>query len=377
MLSLTQPSRCAGDPLCLKIHALEPTLPISTPDLCVTANCDKKLPSVHVVSGWHMFDGEALGFLGRGGPIDLRGSPCFYDWEDDSQGARKWVERVATTSAPGRLSGADCNKLLSWYPAFAGRYTRAWGRSYGPCKTEEMKKLAPGKDYYASDGPLWTVCRPRALAAHDDATGTGGVGHEATPPFVMRTLYGDNVKIISALRNPIDRLETSFWLHTHYPNHYGKSPDGLHKYVSEQTAAFDRCVAAHGARRCAFLFELIASEYSDVFFHCDQFIRGLYSPFVEDWHAAFGKNLLVLRAEDAIDRPVPTRQRVWRFLGVRPPTADAATSSLPTSSYASLHAKGVPMPMRNDTRSRLAAFYRPYNVRLAELLGDPAFRTWA
>ena len=35
------------------------------------------------------------------------------------------------------------------------------------------------------------------------------------------------------------------------------------------------------------------------------------------------------------------------------------------------------MPMRNDTRSRLSAFYRPYNVRLAELVGDPAFRTWA
>ena len=63
MLGLTQPSRCAGDALCLKIHDLEPTLPKSPPDLCVTSNCDKKLPSVHVVSGWHMFDGEALGFL--------------------------------------------------------------------------------------------------------------------------------------------------------------------------------------------------------------------------------------------------------------------------------------------------------------------------
>ena len=83
---------------------------------------------------------------------------------------------------------------------------------------------------------------------------------------------------------------------------------------------------------------------------------------MEDWHAAFGKNLLVLRAEDAIDRPVPTRQRVWRFLGVRPPTADAATSSLPASSYASLHAKGVPMPMRNDTRARLAASSRPASI---------------
>ena len=267
MLSLTQPSRCAGDALCLvstrssrRFRLRRPTLRHGELDK-VRRRC---------VVSWHMFDGEALGFLGRGGPIDLRGGPCFYDWEDDAQGARKWVERVATTSAPGRLSGADCNKLLSWYPAFAGRYTRAWGRSYGPCKTEEMKKLAPGKDYYASNGPLWTVCRPRVGGAR--SAEIGGVGHEATPPFVMRMLYGDKVKIISALRNPIDRLRLVLAAH-HYPNHYGKSPDA-HSYVSEQTAAFDRCVAAY---RAALRLPLRADrlEYSDVFFHCDQFIRGL------------------------------------------------------------------------------------------------------
>ena len=140
----------------------------------------------------------------------------------------------------------------------------------------------------------------------------------------MRTLYGDKVKIISALRNPIDRLETSFWLHTHYPNHYGKSADGLHKYVVEQTAAFDRCVAAHGARRCAFLFELIASEYSDVFFHCDQIIRGLYEPFVRDWHAALGAgSLLVLRVEALLDEPAASRAKVVRFLGLAPDARSA------------------------------------------------------
>ena len=35
--------------------------------------------------------------------------------------------------------------------------------------------------------------------------------------------------------------------------------------------------------RCAYLYELLDKEYSDVFFHADQIIRGLYEPFVVRW----------------------------------------------------------------------------------------------
>ena len=49
------------------------------------------------------------------------------------------------------------------------------------------------------------------------------------------------------------------------------------------------CMAcALHARRCAHLFELLGQKQSDVFFHADQIIRGLYAPFVVDWHAALG-----------------------------------------------------------------------------------------
>ena len=65
-------------------------------------------------------------------------------------------------------------------------------------------------DYYANE--MWSICRPTALKAHDLALGTGEVGGEATPPFVMRTLYGrDRVRVLTAVRHPVDRLETSFW----------------------------------------------------------------------------------------------------------------------------------------------------------------------
>ena len=73
----------------------------------------------------------------------------------------------------------------------------------------------------------------------------------------MRALYGAKVRVLMALRHPVDRLETSFWLHGHYPRRYGSSPAGLHAYVKEQTGAFAACEAKHGARRCAHLFELL------------------------------------------------------------------------------------------------------------------------
>jgi len=336
------------------------------------------LPLIYVISGWHMLSDESLGWLKTIDGVETRSGPCFDDWPDDS-GAARWVRAWEPMPQEGRVILAHCNKLLSWYPAFAGRYTSAWGKSYAPCKERSIAALKPGEDYYRDR--MWQVCRPQALAAHDAAMGTGGVGLEATPPFVMRALYGERVRLVAALRSPVDRLETSFWVHAHYPRRYGASAEGLHAYVTEQTAAFSECVGEHGARRCAFLFELLDRRYSDVFFHCDQIIRGLYHPFVEDWHAAFGsKALLVLRVEDLIERPAEARRSLVAFLGGAVSAAAADAAPLPPRSYAALHAESLQaakaVPMRNDTRRAAEAFYRPFNLALASLLGWPVREAW-
>jgi len=336
------------------------------------------LPYVHVISGWHMFSSESLGWLKNVKQLEMRGGGgCFDDWDGD-QGGNKWAQSWGGPPASGAVITAHCDKLLSWYPAFAGRYTSAWGKSYGPCKEAEIAKN-PKADYYAT--AMWQVCRPRALSAHDAAMGTGGAGLEATPPFVMKALYGPRVKVISALRNPTDRLETSFWSHRHYPLKYGSSPAGLHKYFTEQSAAFLKCEKAHDARRCAHLFELMSSEYADVFFHCDQLIRGLYEPFVRDWHAAFGReSLLVLKAEDLLDRPAQARATLLTFLNL--PGADDASKygALPDKSYAQLHAQDLAaskaQPMLPATRAAIDGFYRPHNTRLEALLGWQPGTAW-
>lgn len=117
---------------------------------------------------------------------------------------------------------------------------------------------------------------------------------------------------------------------------------------------------------------------AQVFFHCDQLIRGLYEPFVRDWHEALGAaGLLVLRVEDLLDDAAPARARLLDFLGL----GGAAAGGLPPpeGSYFSLHAAslraasaGKAEPMRRETRERAEAFYEPHNKRLAALLGEPA-----
>lgn len=374
MPSYADAARCAGDAVCELVHAMEPSLPIRPPLLpkavnpCIQSAC---LPAVHAISGWHTFSEEALGWLNKDPRVEVRGGGgCFDDWKDDGGGG-SWTTSFGAAPANGKLMLAHCNKLLTWYPAFAGRYTSAWGKFYGPCKEREVRNCEAGKcDYYST--AMWQKCRPGALRAHDAAIGTNGTGHEATPPFVMRALYGPRVRIVSAIRNPTDRLETSFWMHRHYPNHYGASPEGLHKYVVEQTAAFDGCAATHGARRCAYLFELLDKQHSDVFFHCDQLIRGLYEPFVADWHAAFGAaGLLVLPVEDLLDRPDESRAKLLSFAGL----AGSARALPPARGYAAMHAGSLnashAQPMLDKTRELLEAFYRSHNQRLALLLGEP------
>ena len=44
--------------------------------------------------------------------------------------------------------------------------------------------------------------------------------------------------MLLVLRDPIDRLETSFWAHPQYPKRYGASPEGIHAYVIEQASRF-------------------------------------------------------------------------------------------------------------------------------------------
>ena len=109
----------------------------------------------------------------------------------------------------------------------------------------------------------------------------------------------------------------------------------------------------------------------------DQIIRGLYEPFIAEWHAAFaadsivgegvndGKassarrrsSLLVLRVEDMLDKPAQTRDKLQAFLGFGSSSGGSDGNSNSNSSSGSSESSGPPM-----TRSYAASHAASLNV---------------
>ena len=205
MLPYATDGRCspalAGE-LCRKAHRREPWLPVlppfgssteTRPNPCLRlalgggAVLDSCLPGAHLLAGWHSLAAEALEPLFHAHPnLRVVHGQCFGHWNGD-QGAARWAHSFGKPRQ-GVLLLQYCQEVLQWYPAFAGRYLKAWNDAYVPCKQRESEKLREaGKDvssYYGS--AMWRSCRPAALAAHDAATGDGGPAAELTPPYVRR-----------------------------------------------------------------------------------------------------------------------------------------------------------------------------------------------
>jgi hypothetical protein len=269
MLSaLADASRCGTDHICRRVHRLEPSLPVfpsfdpafATP--CISPECC--IPAVHVLSGWHMLspDDGLRPYMLQHPQIVVRERGCFNLWGTSDAGAAEWVRSwggpPANTTA--LLATTACSaKVLTWHPEYAGRFWSAATQRFEQCR-------------HNASG----ACDP--LVAHEEVIGSGGVGQEATPPFVLRTLYGGaHIRLIATLRSPVDRLETAFWFHKQFWSVKGPTAHGLHTYASEQVAAFRACMRDHGARRCAFLFERLGPAQAQAFWHCNQIIRGLVS----------------------------------------------------------------------------------------------------
>ena len=75
---------------------------------------------------------------------------------------------------------------------------------------------------------------------------------------------------------------------------------GFLKFVDDQVAAFDGCVArGHSPTQCVLYFESLGLAEERTFFHCDQLFRGTYSVYLERWIRALGrKGILVLKSEE-------------------------------------------------------------------------------
>ena len=133
MLGYADEHRCpTNDDLCRRVAVIEPSLPIHPPFVDGQRNpcIDHKgrlhcLPSVHLISGWHMLTDEALTpWLSASPAVQVRNAGCFNLWDDDD-GARKWAAGWGgpPPNASHLIMTTACSaKLLTWHPEYAGRY---------------------------------------------------------------------------------------------------------------------------------------------------------------------------------------------------------------------------------------------------------------
>ncbi|XP_076468255.1 carbohydrate sulfotransferase 15-like [Babylonia areolata] len=172
-------------------------------------------------------------------------------------------------------------------------------------------------------------------------------------------------RIIFLLRNPVDRLYSSY-LYNHH-KYESVSSRTFDLYVRESIKIYEDCFARHTLRSCA--------NNGTVFQQAKvMLVVSLYSVFVQDWIKLFPRNQLhFVTTEQYNERMDLYLAKIYRFLGLRPLSQEKMRSITVLSPHNRGQHYKVAGPMMSSTRSLLEKFYRPYNEELARMLKDPAF----
>lgn len=167
------------------------------------------------------------------------------------------------------------------------------------------------------------------------------------------------------------RLHSAFWTYGHYWERYGgKSSQGFLSYVTEQVQGFRNCtdVEGHSVFTCAVYLESLSQYLEDIFFHCDQLMRGMYSIWLHIWFSIFPReSFLVLKSEEYFVNPRETLALVFAHLGVSEPTESEWEYILGASE---IRTAATGEEMLPAARELVTDFYQPFNGDLATLLGS-------
>ena len=155
------------------------------------------------------------------------------------------------------------------------------------------------------------------------------------------------IKAIALLRDPVERA----WSHHQERVHNGVEPLG-----------FTEALAAEDIRLEGEMGKMLADPdyYSSSHDFYSYRSRGIYLPQIQNWHASFPKEqLLVLRSEDMYKDVQGTFDVVCNFLEI-------PTHKLPdTRVFNAIATSKIPL----EAREALTEFYAPHNAALAEYLG--------
>ena len=160
------------------------------------------------------------------------------------------------------------------------RYLDAFNACYAQCKGKNPPADVP-------------ACKLRLRASEGGyrANHCYAVAAQATAPLSFNipsfaATILPSLKVIVLLREPAERLWIAYWNYGQYPARYGQSATGFAFYFGNQSADWRQCERLHGSHACALRFEGHGPTQADVYYHCDQLIKGMYSEFVGEWQVS-------------------------------------------------------------------------------------------
>ena len=195
-------------------------------------------------------------------------------------------------------------------------------------------------------------------------------------------------KYIVVMRNPLDMLYSAFWFScTMYGINLSmatrlKGPDIFHERIVAKIKLFNSCTQRYSSDKCIFDITFNIFNGTTGFSKCgrSRLDMALYYIHVHKWLSIVPRErFLFLTLEEMSKDPNIVARKAIDFLDL-PPPKNVNVADYVHSCSRSLNAQNSVdyrhdhrLQMRNDTREFLESFFRPFNQRLAELLGDRKF----
>ena len=213
-------------------------------------------------------------------------SPSYYAQVHPTWGEYvRELDRAAGEASAGKLLGEASAVTFHFVwvhqEKFNQPYVDAMGRFWRACnaRSSAEKAAVPHRECMGArmaDGRAEDAALARA-AGMPMAPDTGQIAQERTfsVPQLVRAVYGEWApKLIVLLRRPWARMHAAFYNYVHYKNRYGAHAAGEASWANESVVAFRRCEGRFGTDHCALSFESLTRENEEVFYHCDQLIKG-------------------------------------------------------------------------------------------------------
>ena len=206
-------------------------------------------------------------------------------------------------------------------------------------------------------------------------------GSMCDPPLLLREMQ-PNAKFVVLLREPINRLYSAFWYYTF--QNYGKlNPnifvEDIHKFFKR----LNQCDKGKPMLYCLTEAGKFDHHFKDHHFkHLNhhahksgQLFPSFYYLYLLPWLQVFPrKNFLFIRTEDMKADTPKVLQEIFHFLDMSPlPEEKLKHIAKIFNGQKILHGNNTGLQLPLSTKTLLRAYFRPFNVKLAELLNDDKF----